>query len=274
LHWRQLVTRKGAIAGAPLCALALATTTPSADAFEPIEGVWQTTTSIYGKFLVQQSGPSRFRFFTIEGDRHGSPCRADENGFVRPVIGNGTEEFLFGSGLTYTGRSSLWRVDPLLGTCDYLGDTAAQADVLNTDPDDYRVRYCARGRLDGAPLFDPSGRPAAGTNCTVYVRVRQPLPPVERAAQVVRLPRLTTTGSACRRRSRAAALRIANPSNEPLLSLTARVGAKTVKRLDYPITVTRLRLRLPRRRFTLSVAFETATRKHLTAARRYRACRA
>jgi len=268
------MTRKRAIvrAAAPACLLTLVATAP-AGAFEPIEGVWQTTTSIHGKFLFQQSGPNRFGSYTIEGDPPDSPCRGDENNFIRPVIGNGRDDFLFGSGLRYTGRSSLWEVDSWLGTCSYLGDTAAQADILSTDPADYRLRYCARGRLDGAPLFDSSGQPAAGTNCTIYVRVGDPLPSIERAAQVVRVPQLATTGRSCRRRSRVATIGITRPVNEPLISLTVTVGRRVTKQLGYPISASRLRLRLPRRRFTLSVAFETATQKQLTATRRYRACR-
>jgi hypothetical protein len=255
----------GAIA--PLLALA-----QPAAAFEPIEGVWQTTTSIFGEFNIQQSGPNRFGIYTIKGDAPGSPCRVDENNFIRPVVREGRDDFLSGSGLMYTGRGNLWSVDAFLGTCTRLGDVPAQADVLSTDPTNYRARYCVRGRLDEAPLFDPSGQPAAGTLCTIYVRVREPLPQVERAAQVLRLPRLRTSGRTCRRTSRVATLRIANPVNEPLISLTVRVGRRVVEQLGYPVTASRLRLRLPRGRFTLTVAFETATRSELSTSRRYRAC--
>jgi hypothetical protein len=238
----------------------LAMAPSAASAFEPIEGVWQTTSDIAAEHLWQQTAPGTFHQYVIQGT---TTCQADANGFLNDI--NLAKGSVQGSGLDYSGTAPFYS----FSDCSLIGDGQQVVHILSTDPSDFRMAQCSAQPGTGAPQYDANYRPTdPNTLCTEYRRIRPPEPPITSIDQIASLSK-----AQCTRRRAKVRVGLTNPANEPLLSAVVKLGRRTVVDYEYPGPVPNVtKVRLPAKGGKLTVSVETTTHKSFSKTRRYHRC--
>jgi hypothetical protein len=237
----------------------------SAMAFDLIEGTW-TNEGTTVKSLFEATGGGHFKQTTVSGRVDRPSCEPDAQGFYPEMLGEQNTSIV-GGGTDYTGSVTYRRAD-----CSDAGQGQSSYHITSADPSNFRMRYCAAPPGSGPPLVDATGNPIGTTRCKTVVRIAEPRGPVT-SKEVFNPPDKKSRNERPCGKTRKLKVAVANPTNDPLVSLVIKLNGKVAKRFgDTGFGSKVLVGRQPQKAFTVEVSGVTASSKQLKRTIKYRKC--